>query len=338
MAKIAKKATSKQKKQNNDSEKSSNFFDYFRFGESYTSLILGIIVVIIATALLLSFVHNKNAGNVNAPISEQTQNTVQVSQQASDLARKAPSNTVDNVVTVTPTSSHTIVPIMTVKPTQRPAPTVTVKPTQQPAPTNLLKPTQPVKPTQPAAPTVKPQPTHAPKVIAMAQSTKRMHIIRKKHGVIINKGVGNNRHNKVWIVQKGESLWLIAEQAYGSGYNWTDIAKANNLVIPSDIHVGDRLLLPSVAPKQSTIAAANPTSAPSVTTNDEQYSSTKQTNTEAASGTITGTTYTVEHGDNLWNIAVRAYGDGYRYVDIEKANNLTNPGMIFSGNVLTIPR
>src|SRR5688572_13339505 len=38
-------------------KQSSNVFEYLRFGESYTSLVLGIIAVIIATVLLLSFMN-----------------------------------------------------------------------------------------------------------------------------------------------------------------------------------------------------------------------------------------------------------------------------------------
>ena len=56
-----------------------------------------------------------------------------------------------------------------------------------------------------------------------------MHTKRTKRVVIISQRTPANRHSKVWIVQKNQSLWMIAEQAYGSGYNWTDIAKANNL-------------------------------------------------------------------------------------------------------------
>jgi nucleoid-associated protein YgaU len=319
---VKKAATNKQKQEAvKETKKNTSFFDYLRFGESYTSLILGIIVVIIATALLLSFVHNKNAGNVNAPITEQTQNTVQVSQQANDLAKKAPSNTVDNIATVTPTISPTSLPLVPTKPLMPTKPQITV------APTVTAQPTQPVKK---IAMAFLPH-----KKVRVMMSMKHNNMKMKKNNHVMNHNTMKN--NNIWIVQKNESLWAIAEQKYGSGYNWTDIAKANNLADPSDIHVGDRLVLPSVTPKVSTIAMSKPT----VNTNDEQFSSTKQTMPTMQSNQtnkISGTTYTVVHGDNLWSIAVRAYGNGYRYVDIEKANNLTNPGMIFSGNVLSIPR
>lgn len=50
------------------------------------------------------------------------------------------------------------------------------------------------------------------------------------------------------------------------------------------------------------------------------------------------TYYIVKSNDSLWDIAQKVYNDGYQWVKIAKANNLTNPDMIFSGNVLTIPR
>ena len=53
---------------------------------------------------------------------------------------------------------------------------------------------------------------------------------------------------------------------------------------------------------------------------------------------ITGSTYTVVKGDYLWTIAVRAYGDGYKWVEIAKANNLNQSRFNFSGNVLKLPR
>lgn len=53
---------------------------------------------------------------------------------------------------------------------------------------------------------------------------------------------------------------------------------------------------------------------------------------------VTADTFTVESGDNLWKIAVKVYGDGYKWTEIAKANNLKNPGLIYRGQKLNIPK
>ncbi len=53
---------------------------------------------------------------------------------------------------------------------------------------------------------------------------------------------------------------------------------------------------------------------------------------------ISGATYTVVKGDHLWGIAVRAYGDGFRWVDIASDNELLNPNLIHPGNLLSLPQ
>jgi nucleoid-associated protein YgaU len=119
-------------------------------------------------------------------------------------------------------------------------------------------------------------------------------------------------------VLKGETLWSIAEGSYGSGYNWVDIKKANNLTT-DNIEIGQKLIIPNdVAPKAPTASVK------------------AQVALQASS--ITGGTYTVVKGDCLWDIAVRAYGDGYMWTDIAEANNLANPDIIHAGNVLVLPR
>jgi nucleoid-associated protein YgaU len=119
-------------------------------------------------------------------------------------------------------------------------------------------------------------------------------------------------------VVSGETLWSIAEDNYGSGYNWVDIKSENNLT-GDKIEVGQKLSIPDVATKQPTV-----TQKVTVTTDTTQA--------------IQGDTYTVVKGDSLWTIAVRAYGDGYKWVEIAEANNLVNPNIIHSGNVLSLPR
>ena len=117
-------------------------------------------------------------------------------------------------------------------------------------------------------------------------------------------------------VAEGDSLWTIAETYYKSGYNWVDIRDANNLVDPSLIEAGQTLTIPDVAPK---VVSTPAISAASVTAKPKD------------------TNYTVVAGDDLWNIAVKEYDSGYKWVDIATANKLENPGIIHPGNVLTMP-
>lgn len=124
---------------------------------------------------------------------------------------------------------------------------------------------------------------------------------------------------KEHVVVKGETLWSIAEDSFGSGYNWVDVKSANKLT-SDKIEVGQKLSIPEVAAKKPTAT---------------KQTVTVQTQTQ---NSINGSSYTVEKGDTLWKIAVRAYGDGYKWVEIAKNNNLTNPNLIYTGNVLTLSR
>ncbi|MDP3888787.1 MAG: LysM peptidoglycan-binding domain-containing protein [bacterium] len=123
-------------------------------------------------------------------------------------------------------------------------------------------------------------------------------------------------------VEKGEDLWKIADKYFGSGYNWVDIARENKLKNANHLLVGQTLNIPKGEVKQ-VVSQAN-------------TSSIKQTANPVE--IISGTNYTVERGDTLWKIAVRSYQDGYRWVDIAKANKLAIPNMIHPGNTLTLPR
>lgn len=120
-------------------------------------------------------------------------------------------------------------------------------------------------------------------------------------------------------VERGQHLWAIAEKYYGSGYNYVDIAKANNLTNASALEVGQELTLPKVAVKEL----------------DSKAALVKETETP---NKIEGDSYTVVKGDHLWNIAVRAYGDGYKWSEIAKVNNISHPNYIEVGQELKLPR
>lgn len=46
--------------------------------------------------------------------------------------------------------------------------------------------------------------------------------------------------------------------------------------------------------------------------------------------------YTVKKGDTLWNICKKHLGDGQKYKDIAKLNNIKNPDLIYPGQVLRL--
>lgn len=137
--------------------------------------------------------------------------------------------------------------------------------------------------------------------------------------------------NQNYIVQKGDDLWKISEKLLSTGYDWKKIADANNLNEPYIIEEGQELIIPTIIPI-SKIPVASITPKP-----DDKFSTTP-TITTTNDKVISGNSYEVVKGDNLWNIAVRSYGDGYKWVEIARANDLKNPDIIHAGNVFVIPR
>lgn len=108
-------------------------------------------------------------------------------------------------------------------------------------------------------------------------------------------------------VKEGEDLWAISEKFYGSGYNWVDIVEANEISNPDLIEAGSELTIPAVAPRLT------------------------PTGPQAQ-------VYTVKKGETLFDIAVKVYGDGYRWGEIARANKLRNPNHIEAGQKLVISR
>lgn len=128
-----------------------------------------------------------------------------------------------------------------------------------------------------------------------------------------------------YTVVAGDDLWIIAGKFYKDSYKWVEIAKENKLANPDLIHPGNVLTIPKIE-------------APVATGLPETGIIGEKGETALPSNAITGDSYTVQKGDYLWDIAVRAYGDGFMINKIIEANNITVPNLIFAGDVLKIPR
>ena len=48
-------------------------------------------------------------------------------------------------------------------------------------------------------------------------------------------------------------------------------------------------------------------------------------------------THTMAENESLWDVAVKYYGDGYKYVKIIEVNKLENPDFVPPGTVIIIP-
>ena len=124
----------------------------------------------------------------------------------------------------------------------------------------------------------------------------------------------------VYVVQKGDSTWGVAKAFYGSGYNYVDIEKENNLKHNQYLEVGMKLTVPKVeviAPKEVV-----------------------KTQVSLSENKNIPETYTVQKGDYLWKIAVQIYGNGFDWEVIYNANKdvITQPNSIETGMTLVLPR
>jgi len=156
-------------------------------------------------------------------------------------------------------------------------------------------------------------------VVVVAVVGFMVNFIEKRKGNIDVPGVSNDlrieetmqngedlKNPENIIVKKNDSLWKIAVRVYGDGYKWTEIAKVNNLKNPGIILEGQKLVIPKIE--------------------------------KVITDTIEKTEYVVVRGDNLWNIAVRVYGDGYKWTKIWQDNKskLNSPDKLEIGMRLII--
>lgn len=131
-----------------------------------------------------------------------------------------------------------------------------------------------------------------------------------------------------YTVKEGDTLWSISEEVYGTGYNWTDIRDANELSASGEVEIGMELTIPT----PTATATSEPTEEPEIEEIEEEIVDTEVTQDE-----LSGKSYTVVRGDNLWDICVKIYDDGYMWTKVAQLNDLANPQIIHAGNVFQLP-
>lgn len=128
-------------------------------------------------------------------------------------------------------------------------------------------------------------------------------------------------------VVKGDDLWHIAEEHYKSGYNYVDLIKENKLDSNGVITAGMELRIPKVESKKLTVTGV---------VKKEMVLAEKST----VATSIEPGEYITKKGDTYWNIAVRAYGDGFKWTKIywENRKTFSNPDLIEFNTKITIPK
>lgn len=189
-------------------------------------------------------------------------------------------------------------------------------------------------------------------VIALGIRTLQQNKAQIDEEALSTQRTTDERAGNQYTVVEGDTLWSIAEKEYNDGFKWTEIAKANNLTEASVIEEGKKLTIPEVKADSQKVAM-NPTESVSPTAMTSPTVKISPTNTPAATlsptkamqgeqkmqvgSKISGKSYKIVEGDNLWDISIRAFGDGYRWVEIARLNNLSNPDLIFPGTTLNLP-
>jgi len=129
-----------------------------------------------------------------------------------------------------------------------------------------------------------------------------------------------------YTVQRGDNLTQIAARF---GMTVAEISRLNSIAYPSQIYVGQVLILAEIAPDTPEPAPVD-TPTPTAT---EIPPAAEPTATVSPETAPTQDTYTVQRGDNLTQIAARF---GMTVAAISRLNGIANPSQIYVGQVLRL--
>lgn len=183
------------------------------------------------------------------------------------------------------------------------------------APEGTVVPSPVVKTTPTPAPTIAPTPYVTPIAAPRPLETPQP--------VVTPKPITENESQiaGTYEVKSGDTLWAISVKNYGSGYDYSRISRANNLINPNQIVIGQKLSLPAKT------EAGKIASGVSIDLGDGDK-------------TVTAGTYRIVKGDSLWKIAEQQLGDPFRWTELYQLNKASigsNPDLIYPNVVLKMP-
>lgn len=166
-------------------------------------------------------------------------------------------------------------------------------------------------------------------------------------------------------VKRGETLFKIAKQAYGDGWQYKRIFEANRDLLADEgsVEIGHQLLIPCIdsagpgtrraaparglleAPAEASTASAGSVEEPNLPVGEPAQAPTASTPptmarvSAASQDNSCARFHTVASGDTLFKITKKAYGDGWLYKKILEANRnlLPDESSIEIGYELLIP-
>jgi LysM repeat protein len=165
------------------------------------------------------------------------------------------------------------------------APSILIQPAQPPAPSKSAQPSAPVPSSVSSLRPAQPKPAANAATVATQKSMS---------------------------VQRGDSLWKLAQQNLGRGNRWPELLAVNpSIANPNQIRAGAELLLPAAATAPVLVRSA----------------------TNGATATIQ-----VQKGDTLWNLAKANLGRSSAWPCLAAANpSISDPNRIYEGQNLLLP-
>jgi nucleoid-associated protein YgaU len=141
-----------------------------------------------------------------------------------------------------------------------------------------------------------------------------------------------------YVVQKGDSLALIARRTLGKESRWTEIAALNPGLTPKNLRVGAKLALPTDATASAAPSAA-PTTAPKPKSKASEPAPKPKSELAAApeKKVAAGPSCKVQKGDTFKAIARRELGSDERWKEIAELNPGVSSSKLAVGQTLRLP-